>query len=79
MQTHHVFFKKEIVDFFLNIDNKRTAHAVGIISKSSNEFRYICVKRLRYLQVITTKPLQLTKKGELLRDELLEIYRLLNK
>lgn len=77
MQKHHILFKKEIVNFFLNIDNKSTIYAIGEISGSSKESRYLFIKTFRKLKLVTTKPLKLTKKGESLKKELQRICDLL--
>ena len=78
MKKGHILFKKEHIDFLFNIDNKRTANSVGEITGSSKEFRYKFIKVLSNLDLVTTKPLQLTKKGESLKKKLQKISDLFN-
>ncbi len=63
--------------FFLAIDNKSSIRKISIESGIGEKYSYIIVQQLKNLQLVTTKPFQLTKKGELLKNKLRKIYQLI--
>lgn len=74
----NMLFYSKVLDFYLQIDNKRTIYKICTDLGYSYSFGYDISKILKLHELVTINPFQLTKKGELFRKKLGKILFLLN-
>lgn len=75
---NEMLFRKSTFSFFMNIDNKSTIHNIALRSSVNKFYAYKIVNILKYNDLVTRHPFQLTKKGELLKIKLKRIKELID-